>query len=82
MQCISNDIIGNPTPITQVKVGTLAKSRVSIETRELRLSSRECDFPGINIPTQGCHLGFFRFFNTKNAPKYQISYLATQMEHD
>ena len=30
----------DPTPITQVKVCTRAKSRVSIETRELRLSSR------------------------------------------
>ena len=35
---------------TQVKGRTRAKSRVSIETRELRLSSRECDFPWINIP--------------------------------
>jgi len=26
--------------------------------------------------------GLFRFFNTKNAPKYQNFYLATQMEHD
>ena len=41
---------GDPTPITQVKVCTRAKSRVSIETPELRLLSRECDFPGINIP--------------------------------
>jgi len=38
------------TDSTQVKVRTRAKSRVSIETRELRLSSRECDFPGINMP--------------------------------
>jgi len=29
-----------------------AKSRVSIETWELRLSTRECDFLGINIPSQ------------------------------
>jgi len=35
----------DPTPITQVKVRTRAKLGVSIETRELRLSSRECDFP-------------------------------------
>ena len=28
-----------------------AKSRVSIETRELQLSTRECNFPGINNPT-------------------------------
>jgi len=42
---------GDPTPITQVKLRTLAKSRVSIETWELRLSSLECDFPGINIPS-------------------------------
>jgi len=42
---------GDPTPITLVKVRTRAKSRVLIETRELRLSTRECDFPGINIPT-------------------------------
>jgi len=40
---------GDPTPITEVKVCTRAKSRVSIETPELRLLSRECDFPGINI---------------------------------
>ena len=39
----------DPTPITQLKVRTRAKSRVSIETQELRLSSLECDFPGINI---------------------------------
>ena len=26
--------------------------------------------------------GLFRFFNTKNAQKYQKFYLATQMEHD
>ena len=32
--------------------------------------------------TQGCHLVFFQFFNTKNAPKYQHFYLATHMEHD
>jgi len=38
-------------PITQAKVRTQAKSRVSIETRELRLLSREYDFPGINIPS-------------------------------
>jgi len=31
-------------------VHTQAKSRVSIETRKLRLSTRECDFLGINIP--------------------------------
>ena len=31
---------------------------------------------------QGCHLVFFDFFYTKNAPKYQNLYLATQMEHD
>ena len=31
---------------------------------------------------QGCHLVLFRFFNTKNAPKYQNFYLATQMEYD
>jgi len=30
----------------------------------------------------GCHLVFFDFLNTKNAPKYQNFYLATQMEHD
>ena len=41
---------GDPTPITQVKVCTRAKSRVSIETPELRLLSQECGFPGINIP--------------------------------
>jgi len=29
-----------------------------------------------------CHLVFFDFLNTKNAPKYQNFYLATQMEHD
>jgi len=34
-----------------IKVRTRAKSKVWIETRELRLSSRECDFPGINIPS-------------------------------
>jgi len=42
---------GDPTLITQVKIRTRAKSKVSIETWELQLSSRECDFPGINIPT-------------------------------
>jgi len=42
---------GDPTPITQAKVHTRAKSRVSIKTRDLRLSSRECDFPGINMPS-------------------------------
>jgi len=42
---------GDPTLITQVKVRTRVKSRVLIETREMRLSSRECDFLGINIPT-------------------------------
>ena len=47
---------GDPTPITQVKVHTRAKSRVSIETRELRLSSREYDFPGINISSCECIL--------------------------
>ena len=31
------------------KVCTRAKSRVSIKTWELRLSTRECNFPGINI---------------------------------
>jgi len=31
-------------------VHTQAKSRVSIETRKLRLSTWECDFLGINIP--------------------------------
>jgi len=46
----------DPTPITQLKVRTRAKSRVSIETRELRLSSWECDFPGINIPITHCLL--------------------------
>ena len=30
----------------------------------------------------GCDLFFFDFLNTKNAPKYQNFYLATQMEHD
>ena len=40
---------GDPTPITLVK-GTWVKSRVAIETQELRLSTRKCDFPGINIP--------------------------------
>ena len=34
----------DPTPITP-EVCTLAKSRFSIETRELQLSTRECDFP-------------------------------------
>jgi len=42
---------GDPTPIRQVKVRTRAKSRVSIETRQLWLSSWERDFPEINIPT-------------------------------
>jgi len=28
----------------------LGQNRVSVETRELRLSTQECDFPGINIP--------------------------------
>ena len=27
-------------------------------------------------------IGLLRFFNTKNAKKYQNFYLATQMEHD
>ena len=45
---------GDPTPIMQVEVRTWAKSRVSIETRELRLSSQECDFPGINIAISLC----------------------------
>jgi len=40
---------GDPSPITPVKVCTRAKSRVSIKTWELRLSTRECNFPGINI---------------------------------
>jgi len=30
----------------------LGRNRVSIETRELLLSTRECDFPGINIPNK------------------------------
>jgi len=40
----------DPTPFTP-EVLTQAKSRVSIENRELRLSTRECDFLGINNPT-------------------------------
>jgi len=42
-----------PPPAIQLRsrTRTQAKSRASIETRELRLSSRECDFPGINIPS-------------------------------
>jgi len=31
---------------------------------------------------QGCHLVFFDFLKTKNAPKYQNFYLATQIKHD
>jgi len=31
-------------------VRTQVKSRVSIQTRELRLLTQECDFQGINIP--------------------------------
>ena len=30
----------------------------------------------------GLPFGLFRFFNAKNAPKYQNFYLATQIEHD
>jgi len=45
------------------KVRTLAKSRVSIKTRELRLSTRECNFPGINIPNYNtsifCFLNYY-----------------------
>jgi len=43
---------GDPTPIMPVKGTYSAKSRVSIETRELRQSTREYDFPGSNIPNQ------------------------------
>jgi len=32
------------------------------------------------ITNEDAH-GLFRFFNTKNAPKYLNFYLATQMEH-
>ena len=42
---------GDPTLIAPVKVRTRMKLRVSIETQELRLSTRECDFPWINIPS-------------------------------
>ena len=38
---------GDPTPITHVKVPIRAKLRVLIETRELRLSSRECDLTSL-----------------------------------
>jgi len=45
------------------KVRTLAKSRVSIKTRELRLSTRECNFLGINIPNYNtsifCFLNYY-----------------------
>jgi len=42
---------------------------VSIETQELRLSSRECDFPGINIPDIDTLL-----LHTTNR-KYHMAYL-------
>jgi len=42
---------GDPTQITPVKGMYSCKSRVSVETRELWLSTQECDFPGINIPS-------------------------------
>jgi len=41
---------GDPTLITPVKCTYSKKARVSIETREMRLSTQECDFPRINIP--------------------------------
>ena len=40
---------GDPTPIAPVL--TRAKSRVLIETQELRLLPQECGFPGNNIPS-------------------------------
>jgi len=62
---------GDPTPITQVKVRTRAKSRVSIETLELRLLSQECDFPGINIPTlHSIHITQSRYITVCSGPAH------------
>jgi len=49
---VGNGVEGRPAiqPITPVK-GTYSGELESIETQELRLSTQECDFLGINIPT-------------------------------
>jgi len=42
--------IAPPSPAGDPTTITWAKSRVSIKTQELRLSTRECDLPEIKIP--------------------------------
>jgi len=64
-----------PPPATQLHSHTRAKSRVSIETRELRLSSRECDFLDVSMTSS---LDAVRPICWFHAPLYRCHQMTTE----